>query len=261
MRKLKLIPEVEKMVRRSFEDKYIETCLVIQKRLSILNRNIAIAFSGGKDSQVTLHIVLSVYPDIPVIFNNTGVEYPETIKFVHDLANAWNLNLIETKPEKTFWQCVNDYGFPHNKRGSKGKPGSRNCCYWCKDKPMLKTLKSLHLDGYFTGITAVENRTRMFTARDYGTCYKTVSENIWKIHPILWWTEDEVWSYLTERGLNANPIYSKGAARVGCMPCTAFSDWEKQLSQTNPKMYSVVKRLKDNQAVMVEMLSTKLSEV
>ncbi len=220
----------------------------------MLEQKVAVAFSGGKDSQVVLHIVLSVYPDVPVIFNNTGVEYPETVKFVHDLTNSLRLNLIETKPEKTFWRCVEEYGFPHNKRGNKKAPGSRNCCYWCKDKPMILALKRLNLEGYFTGVTAIENRTRMFNARDKGTCYKTIGEGIWKIHPILWWTDDEVKNYLSTYGLPMNPLYTKGAERCGCMPCTAFKDWEKQLSQTNPKMYAEIKKRKDKQTVMVGVL-------
>ncbi|MBD3355071.1 phosphoadenosine phosphosulfate reductase family protein, partial [Candidatus Woesearchaeota archaeon] len=68
--------------------------------------NIAVACSFGKDSIVVLHMALKYKPDIKVMFNNTGVEFPETIKYKEMLVKKWNLNLIETKPIKTFWQCV-----------------------------------------------------------------------------------------------------------------------------------------------------------
>jgi len=39
--------------------------------------NVFISFSGGKDSTVLTHIVHEWYPDVPLVFCNTGLEYPE----------------------------------------------------------------------------------------------------------------------------------------------------------------------------------------
>jgi hypothetical protein len=36
-----------------------------------------VSFSGGKDSTVLKHIVDSMYTDVPAVFVNTGLEYPE----------------------------------------------------------------------------------------------------------------------------------------------------------------------------------------
>ena len=242
-RALRLLPELEPFVNMPFPDKYAITEVLIQRNLREMGKDCAVAFSGGKDSLVALRLVVQHYPNIPVVFNNTGVEYPETLRFVHETANAWNLNLIETKPEMTFWECVDQWGFPVGKRPKKGQPSSKKCCYHLKDKPMAFILKCLGSKGYFTGVTAVENRTRMFNARDKGTCYQV--KGIRKVHPILYWTVDEVWAYLKENRINANLVYSKGADRVGCSTCTAFMDWEKQLSTVNPKLYRLIKSRKD----------------
>lgn len=41
-----------------------------------------VAFSGGKDSTVLLHLVRSLYPEVPAVFVDTGLEYPEIREFV-----------------------------------------------------------------------------------------------------------------------------------------------------------------------------------
>lgn len=239
-RPIRLLDELKPLVEMPFVDKYAITQTIIERNLRDLGQSCAIAFSGGKDSLVVVWLVIQLRSNIPVVFNNTGVEYPETVRFVHETAQAWNLNLIEVKPEITFWDCVERWGFPVGKRPKNRQKSSRRCCYWLKDKPMSEFLKLTHITGYFDGVTAVENRTRMFNARDKGTCYDV--KGIHKVHPILYWTPDEVWAYLKENRINANPMYFKGADRVGCSTCTAFIDWETQMSTVNPKLYRLVKQ-------------------
>jgi 3'-phosphoadenosine 5'-phosphosulfate sulfotransferase (PAPS reductase)/FAD synthetase len=67
--------------------------------------NPAIAFSAGKDSTVLLHLIRATVPEqaarMPVIYGNTGVEYPECSSFARQLRAEWNLNLHEARPGKT----------------------------------------------------------------------------------------------------------------------------------------------------------------
>jgi len=75
-------------------------------------------------------LVLEQEPNISVIFNNTGVEHPETVRFVRDLAERWKLNLIEIRPEVSFWEIVEKHGFPSTSRysenGSRKRRGNQN---------------------------------------------------------------------------------------------------------------------------------------
>ncbi|MHA2069363.1 MAG: phosphoadenosine phosphosulfate reductase domain-containing protein, partial [Candidatus Thorarchaeota archaeon] len=74
-----------------------------------------VAFSGGLDSTALLHLVRSLYPGCVSVFNNTGLEFPEIIKFVRQTANVVFLN-----PKKRFRQIVSEYGYPvPSKRVSK----------------------------------------------------------------------------------------------------------------------------------------------
>ena len=45
------------------------------------NGDVYISFSGGKDSTVLAHLVHDLYPDVPMVFSNTGLEYPEKLQF------------------------------------------------------------------------------------------------------------------------------------------------------------------------------------
>lgn len=66
-----------------------------------------IAFSGGKDSSVLLHLVRSMYPDVKAVFSNTGLEFPELVKFARSVDNV-----IEIRPKMTFKEIIEKHGYP-----------------------------------------------------------------------------------------------------------------------------------------------------
>lgn len=66
-----------------------------------------VSFSGGKDSTVLLDIVRQNYPDIPAVFIDTGLEYPEIRNFVRE-----HKNVIWLKPKMNFRAVIQTYGYP-----------------------------------------------------------------------------------------------------------------------------------------------------
>lgn len=244
------------MVDMPFAEKLLLSQEMVRQYLS-LYKVPAVSLSGGKDSTLVLYMVLQFKPDILVVFNNTGVEYPKTLQFIKQIQSAWNLNLIETKPRKTFWQCADQYGLMSSKKTAGFSHGG-NCCQWLKEKPMREVIKELSIDLNFTGVTAVENRQRQQLALNYGDSYYTKTWQCRKVHPIMWWTEDEVLQYSNDIGIPLNPMYLPpyDRQRVGCMPCTAYKQWEKELQRLNPRMYAHLKLKKDHQYVMQEIFET-----
>ena len=71
------------------------------------NGQVNISFSGGKDSTVLLWLVRSIFPDVPAVFCNTGLEYPEVIKHVMSFENVTVL-----RPKMPFHQVIKKYGYP-----------------------------------------------------------------------------------------------------------------------------------------------------
>lgn len=66
-----------------------------------------VSFSGGKDSTVLKHIVDSMYDDVPAVFVNTGLEYPEIQKFAMS-----QKNVVTVRPEMRFDEVLKRYGYP-----------------------------------------------------------------------------------------------------------------------------------------------------
>lgn len=67
-----------------------------------------VSFSGGKDSTVLLHLVREMYGnDIPAVFVNTGLEYPEIQDFVKTFENV-----VILKPKMRFDEVIKKYGYP-----------------------------------------------------------------------------------------------------------------------------------------------------
>jgi len=83
------------------------TCARISEWYAQWNGKVYVSFSGGKDSTLLLYIVRTLYPDVPAVFCDTGLEYPEIREFVRTFENVEWL-----KPTRTFWEIVYKYGYP-----------------------------------------------------------------------------------------------------------------------------------------------------
>lgn len=68
-----------------------------------------ISFSGGKDSTVLLHFVREIcgYKNIPAVYVDTGLEYPEVKKFIKTFDNV-----TIVRPKMTFKEVIENYGYP-----------------------------------------------------------------------------------------------------------------------------------------------------
>lgn len=83
---------------------------------------VSVSYSGGKDSTVVLHLVRSLFPDVPAVFVNTGLEYPEVVRHVTATPNVTIL-----RPSMPFHRVISTYGWPLiSKRVSRGVSFLRN---------------------------------------------------------------------------------------------------------------------------------------
>lgn len=143
--------ELEEMQRLPLQRKIQITTARIIEWYQHYDGKVYVAFSGGKDSTVLLDIVRRIYPDVPAVFSDTGLEFPEVREFVKSCENV-----MIVRPEMNFRKVIEVYGYPvvskrvantveyGHKPGSfrwkelhgeimrsNGTPSEFNCEKWC----------------------------------------------------------------------------------------------------------------------------------
>lgn len=202
------------------------------------HRNVAVSWSGGRCSTAVLHMVRKIEPDILVYHCDHGVHFPETVKYVKEMADEWDLNLYIERPYEdgpTFWDIVEEKGFPRTRKAGVGQEATP-CCYHLKDKPQVDFRKEHNVQAFIDGMRVAEARVRMFSTSDWGQ-YRHVTKSgldAWKYSPIAFWTTERLQEYIEENDISINPLYYEGKDRVGCWPCSAYVKWKEQLAKVDP---------------------------
>lgn len=228
--------------------------------------NAAVAWSGGKDSTVMLHLVLQQKPDVLVVWNNTGVEFPETYKFVMRMKNEWNLNLVVAKPAPgvNFWWCVEKFGWPllgkemrsssagrrsgfhpslTNRKRKAAMAGriSSYCCDYLKERPMGRVCREQVIQVQIVGCLVNESRQRQLTWLRLGDFYQRKKDKAWVAWPLAALSEDDIWQYHWDNDLPYCDLYNKGHRRNGCWPCGMDIGFKgnhlSRLRLSHPKLY------------------------
>lgn len=185
---------------------------------------LAVSFSGGKDSLATLLLVRDAGYAPPLLFVDTGLEFEETVRHVHETADQFDLPLHEEQAGDVFWKAMEFFGPPAR--------DFRWCCKTCKLGPTTRLIDRHFPDGVlsFIGQRRYESMQRSQKGRVWHNPW--VEQQI-GASPIQHWTALHVWLYLfrkqREEDIEWNPLYEEGFARIGCWCCPASDLAELEL--------------------------------
>jgi 3'-phosphoadenosine 5'-phosphosulfate sulfotransferase (PAPS reductase)/FAD synthetase len=207
---------------------------------------VCVAFSGGKDSTVLKHLVETtsgVY-DVPSVFVNTGLEFPEIRMFAQSQPNV-----VTVMPEMRFDKVIEKYGYPvptkniahlidaHQRdlpwakrfiegEGVKadGTPSRHNlakrwsmlpdapfrisdkCCSIMKKAPVRQYQKETGRKPYI-GTMASESQRRLTAYLKNGcNAYKSTDP---KSQPMSFWTDQDVLEYILKYDLDYCSVYGE----------------------------------------------------
>jgi len=180
---------------------------------------IAVAWTGGKDSTTVLWLWKNFlrkkeYGANPKALNvDTGLKFPEIIKFRDHLQANWKIDLIIARPEVT----LETYPIAQNKVA---------CCRDLKIIPLQKAVRAHGLTTLLTGLRFDEHPSR--EKRDYFEQRK--DPEYMQVNPILHWREMDIWSYIMQENLPYCFLYEQGYRSLGCKPCTRLPEGEGERS-------------------------------
>lgn len=102
------IEELRQMQSLPLDIKIQMSCRRIREWYDYYEGDVYISFSGGKDSTVLTDLVKNKcgLKDVPVVFVDTGLEFPEIKEFAKQRAD------VVLRPEKTFKEVIKEYGYP-----------------------------------------------------------------------------------------------------------------------------------------------------
>jgi len=89
------------------------------------------------------------------------------------------------------------------------------------------------------GITWDESYQRRWSIIRWGDYKYSKKKKTYRILPIAYWNTLDVWQYIEKYDLPWNKAYEY-VDRVGCIVCTGFVGWEKQMAQVYPGLYKKI---------------------
>jgi phosphoadenosine phosphosulfate reductase len=151
--------------------------------------------SFQKEESVILDELLPIAPQVEVVTIDTGVLFPETL-------STWKAFEEHFGVEIAVEEAYGDWS------------GPRQCCGEAKVAGLDRAL-----DGAEAWVTGIR-REQAATRADAQHVEFDDRRGMWKYNPLADWTEKDLWSRITDRGLPYHPLHDQGYASIGCAPCT-----------------------------------------
>jgi 3'-phosphoadenosine 5'-phosphosulfate sulfotransferase (PAPS reductase)/FAD synthetase len=172
---------------------------IIRKSIS---HNLALCWSGGKDSTAMVHLVRSIAPDIPIIIQFDDCDWPEKRLYIERVCKMQKWSIHEVWPSFSIWDAA-----------IKTDLGNVEICAQSHKitkkgfiEPLQDKVKELGCEGVYMGLRAQESHGRSCNLHKRGQLYQ-ISSGQWRCCPLAWWKVEDVFAYLVSHEIEINPCY------------------------------------------------------
>lgn len=214
-----------------------QSIYVLREAYNKLDR-LAMLWSIGKDSTVLLWLTRKAFfghVPFPLVHVDTSYKIPSMIEYRDQLCREWNLKLVVGK---------NEAALRERRTFPDGTATRVACCGRLKTDALQAVLDEHGYTGVIVGVRRDEDPTRAkeryFSPRDKHMEWDVSDQppELWdqfktefesgthiRVHPLLHWTELDVWEYIERESIPIIPLYfadEKGQRyrSLGCHPCT-----------------------------------------
>lgn len=226
---------------------------------------VAVVWSGGKDSTVVLHMFgeasRAASKGYDVVFIDHYMHFEETLDFVERVASEWGLRLIIKGNERLRGYKYGDevdvdelderdaeelLRIGYTARTFRFSLDNVAANHLLKTVPLKEAVRENGYEAVAVGIRWDEN-----PARAGETFFSGRRDPVHiRVHPILPFTERDVWDYTLSRGLPVNPLYARGYRSIDdkyeTRPSGDRPAWEQDLEGTPER----VGRAQDKEGIM-----------
>lgn len=173
---------------------------------------IALASSLGAEDQVLTDMLLKIEPKARIFTIDTGRLPKETYECAQETMKKYGFRyqvynpdaatvkkMVEEKGKDLFYESVEN---------------RKLCCQVRKVEPLKRALKDLK--AWICGL----RREQSVTRADLDVIEWDETNGLYKINPLIDWTEKQVWDYLRANKVPYNKLHDQGYRSIGCEPCT-----------------------------------------
>lgn len=198
-KRIDLSAAMAKLAAASAEDRIAWTIENFGERQAMLSS------SFGAQSAVLLHMVTREAPNIPVVLIDTGYLFPETYEFIDELTERLDLNLkVYRSNLSPAWQEAR-----FGKLWEQGVEGIERYNEMNKVEPMAAALADLKSRAWISGVRAQQSSIR----KDLEVL--ALKNGVLRVHPIIDWTDMDVFDYLKKHDLPYHPLWEQGYPSIG----------------------------------------------
>jgi phosphoadenosine phosphosulfate reductase len=183
---------------------------IVRASIEHFGRKIGLSCSfGGAGGMALLDMALKYDPGIDVFLLDTDVLFDDTYKFLKRVEQRYGITVRRVRPEVS----LDEQAARHGDKLWERDPNL--CCTIRKVEPMKTSM--VGLDAWITAIRRDQSSTR----QQADVFSWDVKFGLWKICPLVHWTEEQVMRYVGEHNVPINPMLYEGYTSIGCKHCTA----------------------------------------